>query len=249
MSLVFFDDRQTRPVLIPALIGVSSVAIFLLNIYGLTLGITYVLPHLFYIPLVLTGYYYPRRGVLFAACLAVCYCAVSITMASPTTAEVLSAIARSGVFILICGVVSYLSGRMHQEAQKFRRLVSLVSSSGKAFIGETPQGIVTDWNAGAEKLYGDTSSEMVGTSIFRLMSTELHEEKRQLFRKLLTGDGVERIETERITGDGTHIRSLSHHHPSEISRERLPGSLISPTTSPSASGSRLKPSGRKNAGN
>ena len=131
-------------------------------------------------------------------------------MASPTTAEVLSAIARSGVLILICGVVSYLSGRMHQEAQQFRRLVSLVSSSGDAFIGETPEGIVTDWNAGAEKLYGYTSSEMVGTSIFRLIPPELHEEKRQLLRKLVTGEVVERIETERITRDGTHIKvSLS----------------------------------------
>ena len=83
MSLVFFDDRQTKPALIPALVGISSVAIPLLNIYGLTLGITCVLPHLVYIPLVLTGYYYPRRGVLCVACLAVCYCAISITVALP----------------------------------------------------------------------------------------------------------------------------------------------------------------------
>ncbi len=210
MNFLFFDEVKKKPHLIPALIGVSSVAIFLLNLYGLTLGITYVLPHLFYIPLILTGYYYPRRGVLFAAGLSVCYCVVSITLVSPTAAEVLSAIARCGVFIVIGGVVSYLSGRMHHDAQKCRRLVSLVSSSGDAITGVTPEGIITDWNTGAENLYGYTSREMVGTSIFRLIPPELHEEQRLLLNKIVTGEVVERVETERVTEDGTHIQvSLS----------------------------------------
>ena len=210
MNFLFFDEVKKKPHLIPALIGVSSVAIFLLNIYGLTLGITYVLPHLFYIPLILTGYYYPRRGVLFAAGLSVCYCIVSITLGSPTAAEVLSAIARCGVFIVIGGVVSYLSGRMHQDAENARRLASLVRSSGDAINGVTPGGIITGWNAAAETLYGYTSREMAESSIFRLIPPDLHEEQRRLLKKIVSGDVVERVETERITKDGTHIQvSLS----------------------------------------
>ncbi len=210
MDHEFIDEVRADPLLIPALIGVSSVAIIILNIYGITRGITFVLPHLFYIPIVLAGYFYPRRGVLFAAALSICYCALSVTVASPTPIELLSAIARSGVFVVIGAVVSYLSGRMQHETRKFHRLVSLVSSSGDAIVGETPEGIITDWNTGAEKLYGYSSSEMVGTSIFRLIPPEFHEEKRLLVHRLLKGDVVERFETERITHDGTRIHvSLS----------------------------------------
>lgn len=210
MDFLFFDDIQKKPHLIPALIIISSVAFLLLNVYGLTYGITYVLPHLFYLPIIIAAYYYPRRGVLFAAGLSVVYCAVSFTVFTPTTAELLSAIARSGVFIIIAGVVSNLSGRMHHDTQMCRRLVSVVRSSADAISGETPEGIVTDWNSGAEHLYGYTSREILGTSIFCLIPPGLHEEKRQLLKKVMAGETVDRIETERIKKDGTRVKvSLS----------------------------------------
>jgi PAS domain S-box-containing protein len=210
MDFLFFDDIRKIPYLIPALIAINSMAFLLLNMYGLLFGITNVLPHLFYIPILLAAYYYPRRGVLFAAGLSACYCAASFTVVTPTTVEMLSAIARSGVFIVIAGVVSYLSGRMHHDTQMCRRLVSVVRSSSDAISGETPDGIVTDWNAGAEHLYGYTSAEMVGTSGFCLIPPEQHEEKRLLLEKIRQGEIVDRVETERITKDGRRIQvSLS----------------------------------------
>jgi len=210
MDFLFFDDVLKKPYMIPALIIVSSIAILILNVYGLTFGITYVLPHLFYIPIIITAYYFPRRGVLFAIGLSVVYCAMSFTVVTPTTVEMLSAIARSGVFIVIGGVVSYLSGRMHHDTQMCRRLVSVVKSSADAISGETLNGIVTDWNTGAELLYGYTSREMVGNSVFSLIPPERHEEKRLLLEKIRQGELVERVDTERIKKDGTRIQvSLS----------------------------------------
>ena len=206
MDFLFFDDVRKRPYLIPALIIVSSIAFLLVNIYGLTLGITYVLPHLFYIPIILAAYYYPRRGVFFAFGLSLCYCAVALTVSTSATAEMLSAVARSCVFIIIAGIVSYLSGRMHHDTEICRRLVSVFESSGDAIIGETPEGIITDWNAGAEHLYGYTSHDMVGCPSFRLSPPERQEEIRWLLEKILEGEIVERFETERITKDGTHLQ-------------------------------------------
>ena len=210
MDFLFFDDVRKKPYLIPALIIVSSVAVLVMNVYGLRYGITYVLPHLFYIPIIIAAYYYPRRGVLFAVGLSVIYCALSFTVVTPTTVEMLSALARTGVFIVIGGVVSYLSGRMHDDTRMCRRLVSVVQSSGDAITGETPDGIVTDWNTGAEQLYGYTSREMTGTSISCLIPPGLHEEKRLLLEKIRQGELIERVETERIKKDGTRIQiSLS----------------------------------------
>ncbi len=92
MDLEFFDDVRKRPLLIPTLIIVSSIVSLLLNAYGLMLGITNVLPHIFYIPLILTAYYYPRRGVLFAVVLSACYCAMSFTIGNLTSIDLLSAV-------------------------------------------------------------------------------------------------------------------------------------------------------------
>ena len=210
MDFLFFDDIGKRPYLVPALIIISSVAFLFLNVFGLTLGISYVLPHLFYLPIILTAYYYPRRGVLFAFGISLCYCALAFTVVSPTNAEMVSALARSAVFVIIAAVVSNISGRMHHDTQMCRRLVSVVRSSGDAIIGETVDGIVTDWNSGAETLYGYTSQEMAGQLLSKIIPPERREEKLRLLERIRQGEVIERVETERITKDGAHIQiSLS----------------------------------------
>src|SRR5208337_1044693 len=210
MDFLFFDDVRKKSLLIPALILVSSILFLLINVYGLRLGITNVLPHLFYIPIILTAYYYPRRGVVFASVLAFCYCALSLTAATLAMPDILSAIARSGVFILIAAVVSFLSGRMHQDARMCRRLVSVVNSSGDAITGENIDGIITDWNYGAEQLYGYLSDEIIGTPTSVIIPPGRLAEKQQMLEKIRQGETVERVETERIRKDGTLVQiSLS----------------------------------------
>jgi PAS domain S-box-containing protein len=210
MDFQFFDDVWKKPTLIPGFILACSSAILILNIYGLEHGITYVFPHLFYIPIIVTAYYYPRRGVLFAVFLSACYFAASLMVVTPTLVEIISALARCSVFVVIAWVVSYLSGRMHHDTQMCRRLVSVVKFSIDAIVGEDTQGIITDWNSGAERLYGYKPAEMIGTPTECLIPRELMEEKHLLIRKVRQGEVVERFETERITKDGSRIHvSLS----------------------------------------
>lgn len=210
MDFLFFDDLGKRPYLVPALIVISSIVSLLLNVFGLTHGISYVLPHLFYLPIILTAYYYPKRGILFTVGLSLVYCTLAFTVVTPTNAEVVSAIARSAVFVIIAAVVSNISGRMHHDTQMCRRLVSVVRSSGDAIISETFDGLVTDWNPGAETLYGYTSQEMTGHPLSRIIPPDRQEEKIRLLERIRQGEVVERFETRRITKDGTHIQvSLS----------------------------------------
>jgi len=205
MEFLFFDDVWKKPYLIPALILVSAIIFLILNIYGIEHGITYVLPHLLYIPIILTAYYYPRQGVLFAFGLSICYCLVSYAVVTPTTVEMISAIARCAVFIVIAAVVSSLSGRMHHDTQMCRRLVSVVKSSGDAIVGETPEGVITDWNTGAEHLYGYASHEMVGCSVFCLIPPEKHGEGLQFLKRIREGETIVG-DTERIKKDGTRVQ-------------------------------------------
>ncbi len=192
------------------MIAVSTVTSLFGNWYGLTLGITNVLPHLFYIPVILAAYYYPRRGILFTTALSAVYGLLIIGTGSPSPEVLVSAFARILVFIVIGIVVSYLSARMQQDAGLCRRSVSMLESSNDAVVGKTLDGIITDWNTGAERLYGYTAREIIGKPVRVLTPPDRPDEVPRLIERIRRGERIERYETDRITQDGRRIQvSLS----------------------------------------
>src|SRR5512137_95320 len=210
MNFQFLDKTMKNPYLIPGLITITTVASILLNWYGLTMGITYVLPHLFYIPIILVSYFYPRRGVLFTIALSGMYGVLVLVTGSPSPDVVISALARIVVFIIIGAVVSSLSNRLQQDAAMCLRFVSMVDSSNDAVVGKTLDGIITDWNSGAERLYGYTADEIVGRHIRTLTPSDRHDEIPQLIDRIRKGERIGRYDTERMTKDGRRIQvSLS----------------------------------------
>ena len=61
-----------------------------------------------------------------------------------------------------------------------RRLAAIVASSDDAIIGKDVNSIITSWNIGAERIFGYTAEEMIGTSIMRLLPPNRHEEEREI---------------------------------------------------------------------
>jgi PAS domain S-box-containing protein len=210
MNFLFLGKKYTNPRTVIGLIAASTACTLFLNGYGLTLGITNVLPHLLYIPIILTAYYYPRWGVVFTAGLSLVYGILVWAFFSPDSGILFSALARILVFITIAAVVSYLSGRLQHDANLSHQLASIVESSNDAIVGQTMDGIITEWNHGAEQIYGYTSSEMIGRQVNLLFPPENPDELPRLIDKISRGERIERFETERITKDGTRIQvSLS----------------------------------------
>ena len=120
MARSVISSLQNRPrILVLLIAGITSIVLFL-NGYGLTLGITNVLPHLFYIPIILAAYFFPRRGILFACVLSAVYCGMIFLINPVFPGELLSAMGRIVIIILIAAVVSFLTLRMQESEQQFR---------------------------------------------------------------------------------------------------------------------------------
>jgi two-component system cell cycle sensor histidine kinase/response regulator CckA len=89
--------------------------------------------------------------------------------------------------------------------QATQRLAAIVASSADAIVGKTLEGVVTNWNAAAERIFGYQAEEMIGASIFQLIPEELHESERTLLNSIRNGEWVQLSETERLCRDGRRI--------------------------------------------
>lgn len=85
------------------------------------------------------------------------------------------------------------------------RLAAIVASSQDAIIGCTPDGTITDWNAGAEELFGYAADEITGRNIGLLVPPELHDEHLELFERLLRGERLPVFDTMRQRKSGTRV--------------------------------------------
>jgi PAS domain S-box-containing protein len=91
------------------------------TLYGLVIGITIVIPHLLYIPIILASFYYPRRGVPFAAGISITYILMVVSIRTGIQDDLVSAFARCVVFVVVAAVVSYLSLRVADEETQIRQ--------------------------------------------------------------------------------------------------------------------------------
>ena len=85
------------------------------------------------------------------------------------------------------------------------QLASIVESSGDAIFGETLQGVITSWNSSAEKLFGYTADEVIGTSLSLMIPPDHQKEVVEISARLMEGEVVKNYETTRVRKDGTYI--------------------------------------------
>jgi PAS domain S-box-containing protein len=85
------------------------------------------------------------------------------------------------------------------------RLAAIIDSSDDAIVSKTLDGIITSWNAAAQRLFGYTAEEAVGRSITMIIPHERLAEEDEVLRRVRRGDRMDHFETVRIRKDGSEV--------------------------------------------
>jgi PAS domain S-box-containing protein len=86
-----------------------------------------------------------------------------------------------------------------------KRLAAIVESSDDAIIGKTLEGIITDWNPAAERIFGYTAEEIIGKPKALLFPPDRLEEEKIILKRLMEGIVTDHSESIRLRKDGTLI--------------------------------------------
>ncbi len=104
----------------------------------------------------------------------------------------------------IVGAVNLMVGgadRLVVE-QAAQRLAAIVESSDDAIIAKDINGVITDWNAGAQRLFGYSAEEAIGCSVAMLIPEDRHDEEPGILSRLRRGERIHHYETVRRRKDG-----------------------------------------------
>ncbi len=90
-------------------------------------------------------------------------------------------------------------------AQERAFLAAIVDSSNDGIVSKTLDGRITSWNKAAERIFGYTAEEVIGTPILRLIPEDRLGEEGQILERINAGQVIEHYETVRTRKDGTRV--------------------------------------------
>ena len=180
-----------------AILGTSAAAL-LLNIVGLLYGITIVIPHLLYIPVVVAAYRYPRWGVIIAGCIGILYLTMVVIITYGSAFIVPEALVRTCVLIVIGWLIAVLTRRLREQEVLYKGLFDH-SEGGTILISDTGTARkieAVNWKA-ADLLHRK-AADLTGASLATFWSGE---EEQEFFTHLLQGGAVYAAEAKFLLPD------------------------------------------------
>lgn len=148
------------------LIAAFSCIAVLLTIYCLSMGITIIFMHSYYVPIVLLAYHYRRRGFLGILFLTVVYLALVCVFEWGNWIVLAGSVVRAFVFTGIGALVIYLSDKLIRTREALGESLqvqkSIVQNANVWLMVLDGSGRVLEWNIAAESISGYTANEVMG---------------------------------------------------------------------------------------
>ena len=92
-----------------------------------------------------------------------------------------------------------------RAAEAQRLLASIVESSDDAIVSKTLEGRILSWNRGAERLFGYSSAEAIGSPITLIIPPERLDEEQTILERIGLGEQIEHFETVRVDKQGRQV--------------------------------------------
>jgi PAS domain S-box-containing protein len=185
------------------ILAVTTAFAFLLNYFGLIRGLSGVTPHLFYIPIVIAAYWFPRRGVLFSVAVGMAYLGMVYYMTYPDVDSITSATARFYVLVAIGVIVASLSGNLKEQEDRYHGLFDY-SEAGVFLIRTYPtHQVIEEVNQRGADLLGYRVRDLLGAPLTDIW---IDPEEYGRFRNLVNTSGtVSDFESRMVKKDGSGI--------------------------------------------
>ncbi|MBU1867607.1 MAG: PAS domain S-box protein, partial [Candidatus Margulisbacteria bacterium] len=92
--------------------------------------------------------------------------------------------------------------KLQARLNEASRMVTVVRDSNDAITIQDFEGKIAAWNRGAELMYGYSEQEALKKNIWDLTPPDKSAEQKDFNRRLLAGEKVSSLETQRLTKDG-----------------------------------------------
>jgi len=104
----------------------------------------------------------------------------------------------------LVGAVNMLidTSARRQADRAAQQLAAIVESSDDAILTKDLNGIITSWNAGAQRLFGYTAEEVLGKPVTILIPHDRQSEEPRILAQIRRGERVETYDTVRRRKDG-----------------------------------------------
>jgi PAS domain S-box-containing protein len=111
---------------------------------------------------------------------------------------------RDGQFVHTRCFTTDITEKKQSELALYR-MAAIVESSDDAIISKDLNGIVTDWNKSAERIFGYKAAEIVGRPITTLIPEEFLNDENVILAKIRAGERIDHFQTVRLNKNGDRI--------------------------------------------
>lgn len=115
---------------------------------------------------------------------------------------------------LLARVESYLnlararrsvSDELRETDERLRRMAAIIEFSDDAIISKDLNGVISTWNAGAERLFGYSAEEAIGRKITIVFPPNRLNEEPGILERIRRGERIDHYETVRRRKDGSLV--------------------------------------------
>jgi len=197
-----------------SVIALSGAFALIVSVVLMSQGFGAILPHLYYIPIVIATFFYARKGFVFSVVLTAIYLALTIVFFhSVDVGQVFAAVIRSAIMIAVAFTVAWLSERRNEIQSELERTQFAVDASPDEVYFIRPDGHFAYANTIACERMGLDVSTIETVKVFDINPGLTPERWKELWD--------ETKENKRLTFETFHLHADGTRYPVEVSRNYL----------------------------